>query len=68
MKGEKVVKNNKNGLIIAISVIVGILAAVAATLLVIKYFKNKKGALECTDYVFENDFEDEETESEQAEN
>ncbi len=50
---------NKNALIIICSIIVGVCAAVAATLIVIKYFKKKKESLEQTNFVFENDFEDE---------
>ena len=51
---------NKNGLIIFISVIVGVAAAVAAVLVVLSYIKNKKAKLEATSYVFENEFDDEE--------
>ena len=58
---------NKNGLIIFISVVVGILAAIAATLVVIRYFKKKKAELECTDYVFENDFDDVAEDAEETE-
>ncbi len=47
---------NKNTLIIVISVIVGVLAAVAATLVVLKLVKNKK-ELQPTNIMFENDFE-----------
>lgn len=53
---------NKNTLIVVISIIVGICAAVAATLVVLKLVKKKKAELETTEYVFENDFEDEEIE------
>lgn len=56
---------NKNGLVIFVSVIVGVLAAVAATLVVIKFFKKKRSRLECTDYVFENDFDDQAEEQEE---
>ena len=58
MKGFFDMKN-RNTLIIICSIIVGVCAAVAATLVVINYFKKKK-TLEATNYVFENDFEDEE--------
>ena len=51
---------NKNGLIIFISVVVGVAAAVAAVLVVLSYIKNKKAKLEATNYVFENEFDDEE--------
>lgn len=56
----------KNGLVILVSAIVGVLAAVAATLVVIKFLKKKKSQLECTDYVFENDF-DEQAEQDEIE-
>ena len=48
---------NKNTLIILCSVIVGVCAAVAATLVVINYFKKKRN-IEETNYVFENEFEE----------
>ena len=51
---------NKNGLIIFISIVVGVCAAVAATLVVVNYLKKKKAKLEATNYVFENDFDEEE--------
>lgn len=51
---------NKNGLIVAISIIVGICAAVAATLVVLKVIKDKKEKLEATNFVFENDFDTDE--------
>jgi flagellar basal body-associated protein FliL len=54
---------NKNGLIIFISIVVGICAAVAATLVVVNYLKKKKAKLEATNYVFETDFDDEEQET-----
>lgn len=56
----------KNTFVLICSIIVGVCAAVAATLIVLKLIKKKKDKLECTDYVFENDFEDE-TEEEVAE-
>lgn len=49
---------NKN-LIVIVSIVVGVAAAVAATLLILKYFNKKKAKLASTEYVFENDFEDE---------
>ncbi len=51
---------NKNTVIIICSVIVGVAAAVAATLVILKFLKGKKSKLESTEFVFENNFEDEE--------
>lgn len=49
---------NKN-LMVVISIVVGVAAAVAATFVILKYFqKKKKAKLASTDYVFENDFDD----------
>lgn len=48
---------NKN-LVIFVSVIVGVAAAVAATFVLIKYLQKKRSKLASADYVFENDFED----------
>lgn len=60
---ERIYKLMKNkGLVIFCSVLVGVCAAVAATLVIINYFKKKKGELEDTNYVFENDFEEDEAE------
>lgn len=53
---------NKNSIIIICSVIVGIAAAVVAVLLVLKHLKTKNAELETTDYVFENEFDDDEPE------
>lgn len=53
---------NKNTVLIIISVIVGVAAAVAATLVVLNYFNKKKQKLTQTNYVFENDFDDQPTE------
>ncbi len=59
---------NKNNIIIICSVLIGISAAVATTLFILKYLKKKKSKLDCTNYMFENDFDDEnETESENGE-
>ena len=49
---------NKNAFIIICSIIIGVAAAVAATLVVLNYFKKKK-ELEQVNYVFENEFDDE---------
>ena len=57
---------NKNTVLIVVSVIVGVLAAVAAALLVIKHFKDKKECLETTDYLFENEFDDDEAPADEA--
>lgn len=56
-------KDNRNTLIIVCSIIVGVLAAVTATLLVLKHIKGKKEKLEATNLVFENDFDVEEEEA-----
>ena len=50
---------NKNNILIVCSVIVGVCAAVATTFLILRHLKNKKAKLDCTDYMFENDFDDE---------
>lgn len=52
---------NKN-LVVIVSIIVGVAAAVAATLLILKYFNKKKAKLAASDYVFENDFDQEDEE------
>lgn len=57
-------KKDKNTLIIVCSVIVGVAAAVAATLVVLKYIKDKKEKLTQTNYIFENDFDDDAAEQE----
>ena len=49
------------GFIVFCSVLVGVCAAVAATLVIINYFKKKK-ELQDTNYVFENDFEQDDAE------
>ena len=56
-------KDNKNTLIIVCSIIVGVLAAVTATLLVLKHIKGKKAQIQATNLVFENDFDVEEEET-----
>ena len=53
---------NSNTLIIIVSVIVGVAAAIAATLVVLKVVRDKKSKLEATNYVFENEFEEAEAE------
>lgn len=53
---------NRNTLIIIVSVIVGVAAAIAATLVVLKVVRDKKSKLEATNYVFENEFEEAEAE------
>lgn len=50
---------NKN-IVIIVSIIVGVAAAVAATLVILKYFNKKKAKLASTEYVFENDFDQDE--------
>ncbi len=50
---------NKN-VVIIVSIVVGVAAAVAATLLILKYFNKKKAKLQSTEYVFENDFDQDE--------
>ena len=50
---------NKNILII-VSIIVGVAAAVAATMLILRHLNKKKSKLAASEYVFENDFDQEE--------
>ena len=50
---------NKNILII-VSIIVGVAAAVAATMLILRHLNKKKTKLAASEYVFENDFDQEE--------
>ena len=50
---------NKN-IVVIVSIIVGVLAAVTATLLVLRHLNKKKAKLAASDYVFENDFDQDE--------
>lgn len=59
---------NKNNIIIICSVLIGICAAVATTFFILKYLKNKKSKLDCTSYMFENDFDDEDSEKQSGDN
>ena len=50
---------NKSNVIIICSVIIGVCAAIATTLLLLQHLKRSKSKLEKTDLLFENDFDEE---------
>ena len=52
----------KNQIIILVSVILSVAAAVTATILVLKHIAKKKAAIEPAELAFENDFTEEEIE------
>ena len=56
IKGGFAMKN-RNNIIVICSVIVGICAAIATTLVILQRFKKKKSQLESTSFMFENDFD-----------
>lgn len=49
----------KKNTVVVLSIIVGVVAAIAATFVVLDYFGKRKQKLKDTNFVFENDFEDE---------
>ncbi len=59
---------NKNNIIIICSLLIGICAAVATTFFILKHLKNKKSKLDCASYMFENDFDDEDSEKQSGDN
>lgn len=52
----------KNQIIILVSVLLSVAAAVTATILVLKHIAKKKAAIAPANLAFENDFTDEEAE------